>query len=383
MTDEPEDRFQKSIRSTVAMYRLTRNHIVNTYWRFRRELQETGFAPFVIRGSLRWESEGMGRITDASGSVWLMSYYFNPEGRHIAEDPIRLHMQWDLSLYEIWGGIALPEVPEDETQGREILREVVERASLVAGLTSLITRASLAWLPARYLNTQIVAATPPPPQEERTEWRCVPLARGEEDSMFAVVDDEFVGAKLLPLYEHLGNLKNSGLKGVLGRAVSWHAFGNNRGMALNRFVNYWASVELLAEYFFERLKLGEARSERKDRVLSVLSDLTAKDCFEKVLQASEIVRPTARTKIQAVIPVLTEGELDETLLFRRREQDGMTLAEIRNDIAHGNHADHELEFTDIAEARLQEIQEYSRKVLIGAIVRAEKLAERLESPDGA
>jgi hypothetical protein len=193
--------FEKSLRTTAAMYGLTRSHIVNTYWQFREELEGVGFAPFVVRGSLCWESEELKRTYTSEGDLWLMSNFFNPVGHHIGENPVRQHMQYQLTQYEIWGGLALPPMLGDEAEGKEVLREVVECASLATALASLATGASLSWFPARYLNVRVASAAPPSVDGERSEWRCLALARGAEDHSFARVTDEFVSGSLFPLYE--------------------------------------------------------------------------------------------------------------------------------------------------------------------------------------
>jgi hypothetical protein len=149
-------------------------------------------------------------------------------------------------------------------------------------------------------------------------------------------------------------------------------------MALNRFVNYWASVELLAEFLYARIGLRQNRDARKRRVLELLSDLTGANCMEKVRQAAGVISPTARMKLEAVVPVLSGGTMDGSEFFERSDKGQASLYDIRNDIAHGNHADHELEFTDLAEARITELQDYSRRILVSSILRAGELGERLD-----
>ena len=98
----------------MRMYRLTRNEIINTYWQHLEEVAANGFVPFILRGSLCWESPENKRVESETGSVWLQSEYYNPIGKPITDEPVKVYLQWYLNLYQIWGGMYANADPQNE-----------------------------------------------------------------------------------------------------------------------------------------------------------------------------------------------------------------------------------------------------------------------------
>ena len=102
------------------------------------------------------------------------------------------------------------------------------------------------------------------------------------------------------------------------------------------------------------------------QVLQILErPATRRNCLEIAQQCGMVVppMPSASTVLEAVLPVIT-GQADSAEpLFAKNEEGGKSLYDLRNDIAHGNHCDHELEFTDLVDKRLRDMRRFSRDVL--------------------
>lgn len=335
---DSDQEFNDSMMRTAAMYRITSNHVVNTYWQHLSEVVDNGFIAFMLRGAVSWESESRERLESHDGAVWLKSDLYNPEGKHLAAQPVRLFLQWRMNIYDIWGGLKVVVHPEDEQATKDTLESGIADIALLSDLLSFTTGASSTWYPARYMNVKVTPISSPPPEEERFEWQCWPLPRRQEEHEGVGIRDRFVREGLLPLFESLRGLRHPELAAVLRRALSWHAQGNYLGSGLNRFVNYWESIELLAHFFYKRIP-------------PMLRDRSPKSRH-----------PSIRDKMTIVLPLLTaRDDLDDKLFGKRAG--GMSLYGLRNDIAHGNRCDHELAFTDLVDEQIYELQQLGKQIL--------------------
>ena len=119
------------------MFRLTSNEIVNKYWQFRSEFNENNILPFVIRGNLQWQSESGQKITNNTRSIWLKSNFHDLVGKVLSDYPIEYHTQYNLNLYEIWGGVNFECNLDDVKETREIIENCINDISLLTDLISL------------------------------------------------------------------------------------------------------------------------------------------------------------------------------------------------------------------------------------------------------
>jgi hypothetical protein len=356
----------------LSMRRLTRNEMMNTYWQYIHEIASTGFVPFIIRGSLCWESPSDTVLQSSSEGIWLKSDCYDPTGKPITDEPIKVHLQWHLNYYDIWGGLAIDVDPQSEEMSKTALEQAIQDIYLLCNLISLTGGVSVTWYPARLVNAPEGGVSLPSQAEHQADLRLrlLPLPRAQEERVGTRVQDEYVADELYPLFHHARSIKNNELGALVRRALSWHATGNYIGSGLNRFVNYWESVELLAHFFYRKLPREltnrPSKSDKKDQVLQILErPPTRRNCLEIAQQCGMVVPPlpSARTVLEATLPVIT-GQADSAEpLFAKNEEGGKCLYDIRNDIAHGNHCDHELEFTDLVDERLQVMRRISRDVL--------------------
>jgi hypothetical protein len=384
---EPDKQFEEYVRRTQAMHRLTKDHVINSYWPHAAEIQRNGFVAFILRGALAWESESRQRITSPSGAVWLQSDHYDPEGRHIAAKPVRLHMQLNLNLNDVWGGLRVTIDQADEIGSRDVLKSAVSDIALASNLASFLTGTSLSWLPARYLQVRALNVQPPLSEvSESIDWRCLPLSRDPHSHNGSVVNDLFVEKDLLPLFESIRSLSNAEWAGVLRRALSWHASGNCLGSGLNRFVNYWETIELMGHFLYSKLPFTVLGVPSKAERQSHLRDIFAKDLTDATSRWSaaediaRLVRPSARAKLEAVLPILFRDSSILAQLFSASHEGSKSLYQIRNDIVHGNVADHEVDFTDLVSERLYEMQQLSEAV-VTAVLRTSSELEELLAPD--
>lgn len=355
---EVDEEFVNYMRRTAAMYRLTRNQVVNTYWQHLAEVIDNGFIAFMLRGAVSWESESGERIGSSDGAVWLKSDLYDPVGKHLAAQPVRLFLQFQMNIHDIWGGLKVNVDPEDEETSKATLEKGIADIALLSDLLSFATGASSTWYPARYLKVKVTPiSTPPPDEEERYEWQCWPLPRRSEEHSGVGIRDRFVRVGLMPLFEYLRSLSHPEIAAVLRRALSWHAQGNYLGSGLNRFVNYWESIELLAHFFYKRLPAN-------------LRGRPAKPG-----------RPTIREKMKAVLPLLTSRDDFDGKLFGEGPG-GVSLYRLRNDIAHGNRCDHELEFTDLVDGQIDEFQQLGKQVLRATFNRVDEVEQLIYDAGG-
>lgn len=376
---------EEYMRRILKMRRLTKDHVVNTYWQQIQEIVENGFVAFILRGALCWKSPEGKRVESPTGHVWLKSNHYDPIGKPIKAEQVKTYLQWYLNLYEIWGGIRTEIDPRDEERAKEALEQSIRDISLLCNLISLICEASISWYPACFTEVQVVSASRSQPEEQSpyTEWRCLPLTRSQEEQCSMLVEDEHFEKEVLPFFEFVRSIGNSELAALLRRSIAWHATGNFLGSGLNRFLNYWESIELLAHFFYGRLpsELIErpSRSERKNQVLQILNQqVTPSNCLKIAAQCAKFVQPTIRSQMQSVVPILTGRKDFGEVLFEGDSNTGKSLYDIRNDIAHGNYCEHDLAFTALVEERLHDMRSYSSKVLWSTLRRVPILEEYLE-----
>ena len=377
MTD---DSLIKFVRHTMSMMHLTEVELVNTYWQQAHEIAKMGKLAFIIRGNAAWESERPEGVDDGKG-LWLKSNRYEPVGKPIAEEPVRTYLQWYMNIYEIWGTTNININPNDASASKPLIEQALEKATCITNIMSLLNGASLCWYPARYEYIRHEPMPPPPHHAVTESWVCLPLARSQEELTYTVFRDEHILNELLPLENKVEALPST-IQTVIKTAIDWHAHGNRYASGLNRFVNYWESIELLGHFFYTKLPASvvqrKAKKEQKNMIINLLKDVTRDNCRGVVEKCNEIREPTARTKILAFLDIITDRDQMEALLFEPDDKTGKSLYRIRNDIAHGKLSEHHFEKIESFNHRLFDAREISRQIILLSIENAEKLTLQLK-----
>jgi hypothetical protein len=179
----------------------------------------------------------------------------------------------------------------------------------------------------------------------------------------------------------------SAVQTVIKTAIDWHAQANRYASGLNRFVNYWESIELLGNFFYPRLPAGivgrKSKKEKRDEIMGLLRGVTAGNCMGLVKRCDEIRKPVARAKIIGFLRCMSDTAIDlqgiANTLFRRDVETGKSLKEIRDDIAHGEISEHDFETVAALGHRLVDAQRISEEIILRSIMCAEKLAHQLQT----
>jgi len=155
---------------------------------------------------------------------------------------------------------------------------------------------------------------------------------------------------------------------IIMRAFDWHANGNKHSNSLNRFINYWASIELLGHFFYKNLdrrKTGRlTRSQKRNKISNLLRHFDVdkpnsqliKDCYA-------VIEPSIRTKLLSFLDSITDRNDFEQKLFHPDEATKKSLYDIRNDIAHGTISDHHFEEIGSYRKRLYDAARISRDII--------------------
>lgn len=375
------DIFTKFFRHIMSMRQLTKIELVNTYWQQAHEIAETGRLAFIIRGNAAWESECPEGVNDGKG-LWLKSNRYEPAGKHIAEEPVRTYLQWDMNIYEIWGTIAMDINPNTASASKPLIEQSLVKAACVTNLMSLLNGVSLRWYPARYSYIRHYPMPPPPERAVTESWDCVSLPRSQDEQTCTVLRDEHILNELFPLVNEVEALPPA-VRIVIKTAIDWHAQANCYASGLNRFVNYWESIELLGNFFYKELPADvvqrKTEGEKEKAIIELLKKkvITRKNCMNVVKSCNEIRRPTAQTKVLAFLGIITDRDRMEAALFKPDAKTGKSLYRIRNDIAHGELSEHHFETVEMFSHRLFDAQKISRQIILLSIKNAEKLVRQL------
>lgn len=392
-----DDGFKKFIRHTMSMRQMTSVELVNTYWQQAHQIAKTGRLGFIIRGNLSWESEQPCGIT-GSNDIWLKPNIYNlfKEGRVIGRESfyesILYYTQRYWNIYETWGTLAIKIDPNDASASKPLIEQALEKLTCVSNTMSFLCGASLRWFPARYAWVRHEPMPPPLERAITESWDCIPLPRSQDESTLVIINDEYVTNQLFPLVDRIEAMP-SDVQTVIKIAIDWHAQANRYASGLNRFVNYWESIELLGNFFYQKLPADvvgrKSKGEKKDEIMVLLQGdrpLTRRNCMDIVGKCKEICEPTARAKITSFLSCVTDKRIDlrriENTLFHRDVEAGRSLKEIRDDIAHGKISEHAFEKVAALGHRLVDAQRISEEVILRSIMGAEKLAQQLRKKDG-
>jgi hypothetical protein len=364
--------FAKHIQS---MYKLTKVELVNTYWTYANEISETKRLAFIIRGNAQWKSESSEGIFDVNYGVWLKSNIYDSNGQ------IDFH-QIHSNNFEIWGTINVDIDPMDSTNSRLNIEQALEKVTSITNTLSLIFGISLRWYPARYLYINL--STPNKVDQKVTkEWRCISLPRSFEEQTSIVIDDESISKYLFPNNNIIEGLP-SDIRTVIRTAIDWHASGNYHLSGLNRFLNYWKSIELLAHYFYRELPAQtvgrKTKRQKKDAIIKILENekIEENNCMDLVKICNEIRNPTIREKIQSFLFVIKAPDGMKNTLFEPDEMSEKSLYSIRNDIVHGKLSEHHFNSIELFTHKLTDIQKMSIEIITLSIMNKNNLIQSNE-----
>lgn len=350
-----------------SMHNLTKVELVNTYWTHANEISKTKRLGFIIRGNALWKSELSEGIFNENYSFWLKSNIYDSDGQ------INLY-QIRSNDFQIWGTI---NVDIDPKNSRLIIVQALEKVTSITNTMSLIFGVSLRWYPARYLfiNTSIHGKAE---QEVTKEWRCISLPRSFEEQSSIGISDESIKNNLLPIINIIESLPPN-IRTVIRTAIDWHASGNYHLSGLNRFLNYWESIELLAHFFYKELPAHivgrKTEGQKKDAIIKRLENeiIEKNNCMNLIKICNEIRNPTIRDKIHSFLFVITAPDGMENALFEPDEISGKSLYGIRNDIAHGKLSEHHFDSIESFSYKLSEIRKISLEIIKLSIMNKEKL----------
>lgn len=371
------------MRHIMAMRNLTDVEPVNTYWQYAQQIARVGRLGFIIRGNLSWESNNQQGITGFN-NIWLRSHRYEPVGKHIAEEPVRTYLQWYMNTYEIWGTIAVNIDPDNTETSKQVIESALEQVTCVCDSMSFLWGVSLQWFPASYGMVRHLPIPSPPEQTVSESWDCMPLQRSQSESTSTVVNDEHITQELFPLIDEIYNMPST-VQNVIRTAMNWQAQGNRYMSGLNRFINYWATIELISNYFYNRLPAGmvarKSVSEKKDEIMRLLQCIERCNCMGKLSRCEEIRQPTAKEKITQFLQIVanpTDSKRIKDTLFLKEAVTGKSLKDIRDDIAHGNISEREFEKVKAFGKRLEDAQRISKEIIILTVINAGKLARKCE-----
>ena len=365
-----DDLLKRQTERHFAMQRLTRDSILHTFWDFAEEHMKNGFLPFVIRGTVAWQSESRARLDSPDGKIWLESRYDD------------LDIKKALSgTHEIWGGRKINLEISKVEDSKLKLEEAIDDIIFIYNSISLITGASLNWIPARHLEVLVQDDTHVAPEPINNQKKLrkaqmnIALSRHPDEQTSIVIDDTNIRSEAFGLATHLERIPSKEAQNTIKTAMSWHAQAGIIPSGLNRFLNYWSSAELICHSFYELLPsetVGILNKSAREAKLAELMDLpiaTGKRA-STVIEWSELIRPTARTKIASIFRLLFPkdgGEAMRKALFDKDLATDSSMFSIRNDIAHGNHSEYDRDFVTLVDRQLPIIRELSGRVIVAAV----------------
>lgn len=367
-----DDSFREFIERTIRIQQLTEAEIVQECLRLLPYVSKTSKLPFIIQGNLQWESQNENGIY--SNGIWLKSNLYDPVGKNIFDNPVKNYLQMYLNTYEIGGAIDI-DVSQDDLENAKVeIIHALNKITILKNSISLLSESSLDWYPATYIEVEVLDVPSPPKKDKTREMRFLPLQRSQEGHS-CIINDDYVKS-ILYFTKLIGSIKEP-IRTVLKTSMDWHADGNRHQSGLGRFVSYWASIELLGNYFYANLDpelIGSMdKSKKKRLILDILSDDLSKDTFRKIEKCYFLMRPPIREKICSFLSFISDSNEWKEALFLPDADSKKSLYQIRNDIAHGSISEHDFEKVASLKKRLADMWNISRKVVLITLGNIEKL----------
>ena len=364
------------MRHIMSMRQLTSVELVNTYWQQARQIAKTGRLGFIIRGNISWKSKQQDGII--SDDLWLKTNRFDPIGKHYATNSLRTYLQWYRNSYEVWGTLEIDIDPNDAQVSKPLIEHAIEKIAGISNTMSILFGVSIRWIPASYGIVRHMSPSSPPEREEYESWDCMPLQISQDEHSTRILTDESILHELIPLLHILEDLPTTNIRQIILTAIDWHASANRFLSGLNRFTNYWSSIELLGNYFYPRLQADivqrNSKSQKRDKILTIIKKgVTLRNCMKIIQECNGIREPSAQTKILSFLGIIANRERMQKALFKPDEKSGKSLYDIRNDIAHGNMSERDFEEVESMRHRINHARSISREIIFETINKAERL----------
>lgn len=337
---------------------LTSDEQVRTFWSHWNE-RTPGRLDLVISGQVSWES-GQPREIELGGVGWIRPTTTEPAD---VETSFRLMT----SEHEYAAGVPVDEAP-DVQAGLIAIHGALARAHLITNALSFLTGYAVTWRPARVLPC---VDGPSPDTHDGKERRykkyfALPID-GENTSI--VINDLWVEVQFARFLQTVWTLKPI-LRDVLLTAISWQAQAN-RVRGFSKYLHYWASVELLAGFFWKELPREQTRrvpdSEIRQRVLELLLDLKGSNYVDIINKCTDVLEPSTRTQVKALARLI---DFDSEVFFARETKDAKSILDIRNDIAHGNVANDDRVYAASHRGVLQKYQSQTQQFVLRVVAAA-------------
>jgi hypothetical protein len=382
MDNNPES--NNYMEHIFKMRKLTKDELVNLYWDNANDIERDGEIYFIIRGSIKWQSEFKNPIYDDKKKIWLKSDYYDPVGKSINKESIKNYLQWNLNLYDVIGGMKININLNDAEGSKYEIEDSIRDISLITNVFSLLYQGSVLWYPARRIKVEVQNKQHRQNTTESTseEWRFFPIPRSQQEASSSGINDVHIMEDVYQIVNKIKSINNYKIQSIIRTAINWHAQANIRPAGLNRFLNYWESIELLGHFFFDKLPMDmtkkDSKSEKRLKIKNKLNEIDDSNCLKTIEECIKIMKPTARIKIECLIRVLFDEEdvqieLIDTL-FKKRPEIKMSYKDIRDSIAHGNFSENNREFVVMVNDNIYEMYKSSAKIILNLIKKSEELS---------
>lgn len=367
--DAPETEFPPEFLAQMTrrreMQELTNDDVIQEIWSHWGE-QTPGRVDFVLRGHVAWESRLDEEIDVGVG--WI---------RPTVYEPVRSGPDFEdfgSAIREYGAGV--PVKCTIDSKAEEASREIfgaLSRISLMADVLGFLTGFSVQWRPAR-----LVECVYGGPRRDGGSAATIHTKRfmridPHQELTATVLDDDYMRNVFGRVVRDIWTMPEP-IGPILQTAVSWQAQAANvRG--LGRYVHYWASVELLAEFLDANLPASVTKrtpdSEIKQKILENLLSVDGQNYMKKVEACGELARPSVRGRVKRIAALI---EFDEARLFSAPKGD-KSLYQIRNDIAHGNVSHSDRTYISRHSKQLERFPEAARDFVVGVAQRARVIAK--------
>jgi hypothetical protein len=305
----------------------------------------------VLSGHVSWTSAKRREVDVGIG--WI---------RPTTTDPVDAETSFRLPSAEHNYGAGVPVADaQDVSAGLAAIHEAIGRAHLMTDTLSFLTGHAVSWCPARVLPmVDKPHSTHDGKERQYREYMRMP-SRAEMTSV--VITDEWIEGPMGAFLKMVWGL-NPKLRDVVLTAISWQAQANRVG-GFSRYLHYWASVELLAGFFWNELPRAQTQripdSEVRQRVLEYLLDLKSSNYVEMIDKCRDALEPSARMQVKALARII---DFDSDTFFKRRGRDRKSVLDVRNDIAHGNVPNNDRSYAEMNREILDRCQRQTQEFVV-------------------
>jgi len=354
--------FQEYIKRMKQIHSMSKDENIRKYLEFIKELEAQECLAFVIQGNVQWNAKKANGIS--AHGIWLRSNLYDPIGKQIMVDPVKDYLQKYQNTYEIGGTVDGIFNSADKNLAKSEIESALKRITILRNAFSILFGVSTTWYPVK---------------EYKKEWGFWQIPVSQEERTSTILEDEHVESVLQAVHdiEHL----DERIATTISTALDWHSEGNRHGSGLSRFVNHWASIEIIGHFLYAKLKADivgrKSKQQKKNKVNKILINGSNTTILDRITQCNAIVYPPIREKLHSVFALLPDSSAWETELFGRDDSD-KSLYQLRNDIAHGKVSEHHFESIATMKERLLDMCQISRKVLLSTIKNVDCLLKNLD-----